>query len=65
MSIWTRGGVSKRYQEQGAQLRGSVVLKYCIFTVEKQYFKGSQEIREKNSGVFMKPLHSGERRLEN
>ena len=59
-----RDYVSKRYQQQTAQLRCSVVLKYCIFIVEKQDFKCSQEI-EKNSGVFMKPLHSRERSLEN
>lgn len=38
-----RGGVSKRYHEQGAHLRGSVVLKYCIFTVEENIL---EEVRK-------------------
>lgn len=59
-----RGGMSKRHHEQGARLRGSAVLKYCIFTMGKKTFQGSQEIRERHSGVLMKPLHSKKRSLE-
>lgn len=52
------GGGSKRHLEQGAQLRGSAVLKYCIFTVEKIFKRKSGNKR--HPGVLMKPLQSRE-----
>lgn len=66
VSICTRGGMSTRHHEQGARLRDSAVLKYCIFTMKTIMFKGGQEIRERerHSGVFMEPLPSRERSLE-
>lgn len=47
VSICTRGGMSTRHHEQGARLRDSAVLKYCIFTMKTIMFKGGQEIRER------------------
>lgn len=48
-------GVSKGHQELGAQLRIFIALKYCMFTVEKNSLKKSEN--EGYSGVLMKTLH--------
>lgn len=44
--------MSTRHHEQGAQLRDSAVLKYCIFTLNTITFKGGQEIRERDTQVY-------------
>lgn len=62
VSTRVRGGVSERHHEQGALLRGCLVLKYCIFTVEKIFKRKTGNKR--HSGVLMKLLHSTERSLE-
>lgn len=49
--------------EQRAQLRGSVVLKYSIFIVEKLYKR--KQGNKRPSGTLMKLLHRRERSLEN
>lgn len=50
VSTRVRGGVSERHREQGDLLRGCLVWKYCIFTVEKIFKRkaGNKRHRKKS-----------------